>query len=79
VVKTTQYFEEFATINHPEEDRYRHKLHIALTKYVAIEQQQGRRTARWIYIGEEDKYMRVVVMADGETIHNAFWDRDFRR
>ncbi|MBT3602549.1 MAG: hypothetical protein HOE48_25500 [Candidatus Latescibacteria bacterium] len=79
MIKTTQYFETFVTINHPEADRYRHKLHIALTEYIAIEKQPEGRTARWIYIGEADKYMRVVIMADGETIHNAFWDRDFRR
>ena len=33
----------------------------------------------WIYIPEEDKYMRVVVEPDGETVHNAFFDRDFPR
>ena len=79
MVKTTPYFEEYVTINHPEADRYRHKLHLAFTECVSFEKQPGGRTARWIYIGEEDKYMRVVIMADGETIHNAFWDRDFRR
>ena len=23
-------------------------------------------------------YLRVVVLSDGETVHNAFFDRDFR-
>jgi hypothetical protein len=39
VVKTTQYFEDFVTINHPEAERYRHKLHLAFAEYTAIEQQ----------------------------------------
>ncbi|HEU0147105.1 MAG TPA: hypothetical protein VFR21_09555 [Bradyrhizobium sp.] len=24
------------------------------------------------------RYLRVITLADGETIHNAFFDRDFR-
>lgn len=79
MVKTTSYFETYVTINHLEADRYRHKLYLAIGQYIAIENQPNGRTARWIYIGEEDKYMRVIVMSDGKTIYNAFYDRDFKR
>jgi len=24
------------------------------------------------------KFLRVITLADGETVHNAFFDRDFR-
>lgn len=32
----------------------------------------------WAFIEEVDKYLRVVVEPDGETVHNAFFDRRFR-
>jgi len=31
----------------------------------------------WIFVRELGKYLRVVTLEDGETIHNAFPDRDF--
>ena len=27
---------------------------------------------------EQARYLRVVALEDGETVHNAFFDRDFR-
>lgn len=27
---------------------------------------------------EEQRYLRVILLEDGETIHNAFFDRGFR-
>ena len=32
----------------------------------------------WNKIEEEDKYLRVVLLPDGETLHNAFFDRNFK-
>lgn len=37
------------------------------------------RKRRWGYIKDVDKYLRVVVLEDNETIHNAFFDRDFKK
>lgn len=40
--------------------------------------QADGRIRRWVQIPERDgRYLRVVLLADGETIHNAFFDRDF--
>ena len=40
--------------------------------------QADGRIRRWAPIREmEDRYLRVVLLADGETIHNAFFDRSF--
>ena len=40
--------------------------------------QADGRIRRWVQIPEMDnRYLRVVLLADGETIHNAFFDRDF--
>ncbi|MBK5971300.1 MULTISPECIES: hypothetical protein [Thiorhodovibrio] len=36
------------------------------------------RIRHWIWIDALDRYLRVVTLADGQTIHNAFPDRRFR-
>ena len=37
------------------------------------------RIRRWVQIPEmEEKYLRVILLADGETVHNAFFDRSFK-
>ena len=41
--------------------------------------QSDRRIRRWRRIPEAGgKYLRVVLLEDGETVHNAFFDRGFR-
>jgi len=46
---------------------------------VLKEIQPDSRIKVWVYIEEEDKYLRVVFLEDGETVHNAFFDRSFHR
>jgi len=37
------------------------------------------RIRRWALISEADnRYLRIVVLEDGETVHNAFFDRGFK-
>ena len=41
--------------------------------------QQDGRIRRWASITEANgKYLRVVLLADGETVHNAFFDSSFK-
>lgn len=41
--------------------------------------QSDGRIRRWSKIEEaDDRYLRVVLLADGETVHNAFFDRRFK-
>ena len=41
--------------------------------------QADGRIRRWAPIPEMDnRYLRVVLLPDGETIHNAFFDRQFK-
>jgi hypothetical protein len=35
------------------------------------------RIRRWAFIKEIEKYLRIVILEDKETIHNAFFDRSF--
>ena len=40
--------------------------------------QQDGRIRRWAPIDElEGRYLRVILLPDGETVHNAFFDRSF--
>lgn len=41
--------------------------------------QNDGRIRRWAFIPEaEGKYLRIIILDDGETIHNAFFDRSFK-
>jgi hypothetical protein len=40
--------------------------------------QTDGRIRRWVRIAEmQGRHLRVVLLADGETVHNAFFDRSF--
>jgi hypothetical protein len=40
--------------------------------------QSDGRIRRWVQVPEaENRYLRVVLLPDGETVHNAFFDRRF--
>ena len=40
--------------------------------------QSNGRIRKWAKIREVDKYLRVILLEDGETVHNAFFDRSFK-
>ena len=42
------------------------------------ELQSDGRVRKWKKIEEEDKFLRVILLSDGETVHNAFFDRHFK-
>ena len=42
------------------------------------ERQDDGRYRLWKYIPEADKFLRVIVLAYSETVHNAFFDRSFK-
>jgi hypothetical protein len=48
-----------------------------LTNPLHTEVQAKGRIRRWALIPDVGKYLRVVTEADGETMHNAFFDRRF--
>lgn len=76
-MKFTDYFE---TIRH-RPDRAIIRLewirHVIEHPVRAVVQADGR-IRRWAPISDmEGRYLRVVLLADGETVHNAFFDRSF--
>ena len=49
-----------------------------VNSHVREEVQADGRIRRWARIDEaENRYLRVVLLEDGETVHNAFFDRSF--
>jgi len=46
-------------------------------KPIKTEVQLDGRIRKWGYIEEVDKYLRVIILEDGQTVHNAFFDRGF--
>ncbi len=74
-MKFTQYF--LYTRTRP--DRAKIKLECieeGIKNPCKIEVQQDGRIRKWTKI--KDKYLRIILLEDGETVHNAFFDRNFR-
>lgn len=44
---------------------------------LAVQVQRDGRVRKWGYIAEAGKHLRVILLEDGETVHNAFFDRNF--
>ena len=42
------------------------------------ERQPDGRWRQWILVARNGRWLRVVTEADGETVHNTFWDRGFK-
>ena len=42
------------------------------------EVQSDGRIRKWTKIKEQGKFLRVILLSDGVTIHNAFFDRRFK-
>lgn len=49
----------------------------ALAQPVRKERQADGRMRYWAWIDRLQSYIRVVTLADGETVHNVFKDSDF--
>ncbi|OGW52039.1 MAG: hypothetical protein A2Z50_06940 [Nitrospirae bacterium RBG_19FT_COMBO_42_15] len=49
-----------------------------IKKPVKIEIQSDGRQRKWKFIEGAGKYLRVILLEDGETVHNAFFDRNFK-
>jgi hypothetical protein len=76
-VKVTRYFE--ATRNRPDraiiQESWIERAIIAPTRELV---QKDGRIRRWALVPEmENRYLRVILLEDGETVHNAFFDRRF--
>jgi hypothetical protein len=74
-MKTTRYFEEQVLRKRPY--LRREWCDRALSHPVRVTPQPDGRIRYWVLVPEIDRYLRVVTLSDGETVHNAFPDRNF--
>jgi len=52
-------------------------IQYALAQPIRRERQMDGRIRHWAYIPRLGTHIRVVTLADGETVHNVFKDSDF--
>lgn len=77
-MKGTAYFQH--TRNRPDRSRITDDwIREAICNPVAEEIQSDGRIRRWTWVEIEGKFLRVVLLEDGETVHNAFFDRAFEK
>ena len=76
-MKTTKYFEY--TRKRPDRAGIRDEWIVRTidSPIETIKQSDGR-LKKWSYVKEAGKYLRVILLEDGQTVHNAFFDRSFK-
>lgn len=77
-MKTTQYFQY--TRLRPDRSFIKEEwINHVLKNPLREEAQSDGRIRRWARIAEmENRILRVILLEDGETVHNAFFDRNFK-
>jgi hypothetical protein len=77
-MKFTRYFETVVPLKHPE--AILEWVERVLAHPVKREVQADGRISFWANIPEMGgRALRVITLEDGETVHNAFFDRNFYR
>ncbi len=75
-MKTTTYFRH--TRRRPDRARIRDEwIQQAIAEPIAEKIQTDGRIRRWTWVKREEKFLRVILLEDGQTVHNAFFDRRF--
>ena len=77
-MKTKKYFQSIR--NRPDRAIIKEEWIRYVVKHPEREHiQEDGRIRRWARIDDmEGKYLRVILLPDGETIHNAFFDRGYK-
>lgn len=76
-MKTTQYFEQVRKRSDRAAIRDEWISHV-VEHAEKTEVQSDGRIRKWARIAETGKFLRVILLEDGQTIHNAFFDRSFK-
>lgn len=76
-MKTTQYFDY--TRKRPDRAEIRENwIKFVIENPEKTEMQSDGRIRKWAKIAETGKYLRVILLEDGETVHNVFFDRSYK-
>jgi hypothetical protein len=76
-MKTTQYFEHMR--KRPDRAMINDEWIAKVIQFpIKIEVQNDGRIRKWAWIPDQARFLRVILLEDGETVHNAFFDRSFK-
>ena len=76
-MKYTQYF--IHTRNRPDRAYIKDEwIEEVINNPIRSEVQSDGRIKKWAKIEGVGKYLRVILLKDSETVHNAFFDRKFK-
>jgi hypothetical protein len=76
-IKTTRYFDY--TKNRPDRAFIKSEwIESVIQNPQRTEIQSDGRVRKWAKVPEVNKYLRVILLPDGVTVHNAFFDRSFK-
>ncbi|RKX59737.1 MAG: hypothetical protein DRP37_06165 [Thermodesulfobacteriota bacterium] len=76
-MRKTQYFEY--TRKRPGRAQIKDKwIKYVIDNPEKIQIQSDGRIRKWAKITEVNKYLRVILLGDRETVHNAFFDRSYK-
>jgi len=77
-MKFTQYY--LTTQKRPDRENIKQEwIEYVYNFPVKEEIQKDGRIKRWAKIEELNKFLRIVLLEDGETLHNAFFDRSYKK
>ncbi len=77
-MRTTRYFDH--SRNRPDRQEIRDEwILAAIRDPVEEEIQADGRIRKWTWVEERRAYVRVILLEDGKTVHNAFFDRGYPR
>ncbi len=74
----TRYFENSVRNRPDRRDISPSMILFVLKRPHRTERQDPSRIRHWGWVPETSRWLRVVTLKDGETIHTAFWDRDYK-
>ena len=76
-MKTTQYFDYTRKL--PDRAQIQEDwIKFVIENPAQTEIQSDGRIRKWANISEAGKYLRIILLEDGETVHNAFFDRSYK-
>jgi hypothetical protein len=76
-MKTTQYFDY--TRKRPDRAQIKEDwIKFVIENPAKTEIQSDGRIRKWANISEAGRYLRIILLEDGETVHNAFFDRSYK-
>lgn len=76
-MKITQYFEY--TRKRPDRAQIKEDwIKSVIERPEKVEMQSDGKIRKWAKISEAGKFLRVILLEDGETVHNAFFDRSYK-